>query len=100
MDRILQVDDRMYEVQMDDRMFAKVVHLVPQQQHGMVADWLEEITGHPSYSCLRCRLTEHDLIEFALRLGRNYYEREAWRNLYDWAEMKARENGVDLEALR
>ena len=86
-DRILQHDGKVYEVQLDGRVFARVYRLAPVLQTGILATTLEELVGHPLYSYDRIVLDERETIDLAMAMGRGCFRRQAWRNLYDWAEM-------------
>ena len=91
-DRILQHDGKVYEVQLDGRVFARIYRLAPVLQTGVFAQWLTEITGHPSWTYNQIVIAERETIDLAMAMGRGCFRRQSWRNLYDWAEMKAREN--------
>ena len=86
-DRIICHNRQTYEIRLDGRIFARIFRLVPIQQSGILATTLEELVGHPLYSYDRIVLDERETTDLAMAMGRGCFRRQAWRNLYDWAEM-------------
>ena len=80
-------DGKIYEVDTtpDKKHFATVYELLPRKASGVIANFLQEYTGHEQYTYDRAILDDDALIEVVVDLGWRFSRSKAWRRLYDWA---------------
>ena len=93
MDRIVEHTDGnvyMVETTPSNRRHADITQLSPRWARGSISDFLREQTGQEQYYYDRLILSDADTIKLVLELGYKFSRSKAWRNLYDWAYFKNR----------
>jgi len=93
MDKEIQHNGHVYRIETTPKnrhgtayMFAHITELVPQQQFSVLAQWLAEETGHPSYSYVEFVIPQDELVQLVLELGHDLSPSTAWHRLCEWAD--------------
>ena len=100
MDTILRhTDGKVYLIETTplNRIHAQVYELIPRKASGIVANFLEEVTGQEQYTYDQAIVAEDDLITLVMELGHKQFRSKAWKNLFDWAYFRTYRESLHLK---
>jgi len=97
MDKSARLGDSIYEARMGKmgEVFAKVVRMEPRKETGILASWVEEITGKVPVVLVPIVCEVDETVTVALALGRGFSLARSWQRLVTFARNWGIDNGRD-----